>query len=348
MTDDRSIGKATRYRHLVEHTRDAIVEFEFVGETPMVRWVNEAFIDIFGYSREVIEGASLNDLIVPEWHTEEARHFDTRTIAGDINHKRVQRETATGLRQFLYRGIPYEDDELPVDGAAIYTDLTDLIRQRRQLKVLNRVLRHNLRNQVNLIAGHTTRLLDAIDEPSTEHVETAVAVEQAARNLETLTQEADRIEDVIAPQPGDVELECVSLLQAVVADMRRQYPAATIRMRLPEALSVRADHRLRFAIEGLIDNAIRHNPAETPIVEVTATEADSSGWADVCVDDNGPRIPATERAIINGDIEMDSTRHGSGLGLWLIKWTTELYGGDVSITTSDLGGNRVCLRLLCA
>ena len=123
MTDDRSIGKATRYRHLVEHTRDAIVEFEFVGETPMVRWVNEAFIDIFGYSREVIEGASLNDLIVPEWHTEEARHFDTRTIAGDINHKRVQRETATGLRQFLYRGIPYEDDELPVECVILFQRL---------------------------------------------------------------------------------------------------------------------------------------------------------------------------------------------------------------------------------
>jgi len=344
-TFDAGRAAEKRYHRLVTHVQDAIVEFTFADGEPIVRSVNDAFVDAFGYAAEDLRGESLNERIVPDWNVEEARELDEQTRSGTVNYRQVKRETADGLRTFLYRGVPY-DDGIAVDGVAIYTDLTDITRQKRQLRVINRVLRHNLRNAANVISGNTARLLAAVDEQTDERIETAARIEKAARDLETLTQEAIDIESVITSETADTVVDCVSLIQGVVAECRQRYPAATIRTTLPESMDVSAGSRLAAAIESLVTNAVEHNPAETPRVHLRVTTTNANRWVDIHIDDDGPRIPADERNVIRGDAEIEPTRHGSGLGLWLVKWTVERYGGEVSFATSDLGGNSVRLRLL--
>ncbi len=43
--------------------------------------------------------------------------------------------------------------------------------------------------------------------------------------------------------------------------------------------------------------------------------------------------------------EITPTRHGSGHGLWLVKWTAERFGGGLSFGERDPGGNSVRVRL---
>jgi nitrogen fixation/metabolism regulation signal transduction histidine kinase len=49
--------------------------------------------------------------------------------------------------------------------------------------------------------------------------------------------------------------------------------------------------------------------------------------------------------VITGEAEITQTHHGRGLGLWLVKWTVERSGGQLSFGESDIGGNCVRLRL---
>ena len=334
------------YDHLIEHVQDAIVEFELVDGTPIVRDVNAAFVDIFGYKSDEISGQPLNEWIVPEWLTTEATRFDRQTATGEINYQRVKRETATGLREFLYRGIPYNpDDETGnVDGIALYTDITEINRKEHRLKVLNRILRHNLRNEANLIIGHTARLLNQLSDRSDEAVDAAATVERAAASLETLTHEAGEIESLLSAAEQATEIDCVPLAYAVVKDHRQRSPQVTIEADLPERMVVRGDRHLRSAINSLVDNAIEHNPASDPFVRV-AVESLETDWTVIQVDDDGPVIPATERETLTGEIEATQTHHGSGLGLWLVKWTAESYGGELSFAESRYGGNSVRIRL---
>jgi hypothetical protein len=37
-----------RYQHLIEHVQDAVVEFELVDGEPVVREINQSFVDVFG------------------------------------------------------------------------------------------------------------------------------------------------------------------------------------------------------------------------------------------------------------------------------------------------------------
>jgi PAS domain S-box-containing protein len=333
-----------RYRYLIEHIQDAVVEFEFVDGDPIVRDANRAFAEVFGYDVDALRGESLNEWIVPEWEGEEAQTFDARTAAGEVNYQRVKRETADGLREFLYRGIPYEGDGRC--GFAVYTDLTDIARQERRLEVLNRVLRHNLRNDATLILGHTTRLLDELGDPSEESITAAAAIEKAADELESLTQEAGDIQRVLSATDGAVDpVDCVPILRRIAGDYRRRAPAADIETDLPDSLTVRASSDLAAAVDSLVDNAVVHNPADAPWVRIRAAEDDADGWATITVDDDGPPIPAAEREVVTGEASITPTRHGTGLGLWLAKWTVEAFGGELSFGSSDRGGNSVRLRL---
>jgi len=341
--DDAARGD--QYRHLIEHIQDAVAEFELVDGEPIVIDVNEAFIDVFGYSREELVGDSLNDWIVPEWLTDEAQDLDEHTSSSvEVNYQQIQRETADGLREFLYRGIPYTDTETRTDGFAIYTDLTETIRTERRLQVMNRILRHNLRNRANVAVGHTSRLLNERME-SPEETKTAAAIEEAAYDLGRMAEEAVAIHKIVKTDTvGTVEIDCVPVVRKVVDEHQQQH-SADIEMDLPAEMAVKANTKLRYAVDSLVDNAISHNPTDDPNVRVRVVDADATGWAAIYVEDDAPAIPQDQRMVVTGEAEITPTRHGTGLGLWLVKWTTELFGGDLSFATSDLGGNSVRIRL---
>ena len=344
---DHHTPDTTPYDHLIEYVQDSIVEFELVDGEPIVRDVNAAFVETFGYPAGDIVGEPLNDWIVPAWLATEADTLDRRTAAEEPNRQRVKRETATGLREFLYRGIPYTDDAgvSALDGFAVYTDITELTWTEHRLQVLTRVLRHNLRNESNIVLGHTARLLDQLEAPSAEAVGAAATIERAAASLEKLTREADEIDSLLsAPECDPGGVDCVPVVYDAATDHQQASPGAEVATTLPEELVVRGDKHLGSAVRGLIDNAIAHNPSESPYVEASVA-ALGPRWAAIRVADDGPRIAEHERAVLTGEAEHSRTRHGSGLGLWLVKWVAERYGGELSFEESQYGGNVVQIRL---
>ena len=335
-------GETGRFQYLIEHIQDAVVEFELVDNEPIVRGVNRSFVDVFGYDREEILGESLNAFVVPTWLKPEADSLDDRTAAGKVNYRHVRRETADGLREFLYRGIPYESER--TSGFAVYTDLTDTRRKTRQLEVIERVLRHNIRNELNVVVGAVDRLEDELEDGTGEAM--VDAIREAAVNLEGLTGEATTIQRVQdEPVPEDVSVDCARLVRSVADRFRRTHPEAEIEVAVPETLRVAATDRLESTIASLVENAIEHNPTERPRVWLDARSSPERGWVEIGVADDGPEIPEMERQVVTGEAEITQTYHGSGLGLWLVRWTVEKFGGDLSFSSSDAGGNRVQLRL---
>jgi PAS domain S-box-containing protein len=330
-SNEAATGTASgdRYGLLFELSRDAVAEIEMVEGVPVVQAVNPAFVDVFGYDPGAIVGASLNEFIVPERSADQAATFDHRTAAGEVNWATVRRKTADGVRQFLYRGVPFERDGRS-HGLAIYTDITDQRRRERHHQVLHRVLRHNLRNDLSQILAATETLLAAeTDEAVAGEVE---RIRAAAEDLEKLSTAASRVEDMLGAEQVEYRVvDAAEALGRIVDQHRRDFPAATIETELPDSVSVAADHRLSAALDALVENAVEHgHPTDggEPQVRVTLT-ADASE-AVVTVADDGPGIPEYERAAVFDDRSPSQLSHGSGLGLWLAKWVVESYGGRVS------------------
>ena len=337
---DEDALDAERFRHLFEHVQDAIVDFEFVDDEPIVREVNDAFVDLFGYESAAITGESLNDLIVPSWLAGESDEFDERTASGEHNHAVVDRQTKNGVKTVLYRGVPYDDGDR---GFAIYTDLTDEIRQERQLAVLNRVLRHNLRNEVNVLAGNAEDLLVAADSPRVEAA--AETIRDSALTLSRLGDEARDIERVLDADP---DLEPTEL-EPVVAAARDAAPLterAAVSVDVGDAPPALTGGHLDRALAALLDNAVRHSEQDVPSVSVAAEGADER--VSLTVADDGPGLPDRERRLLTGDLELTPLDHGNGLGLWLVRWIVTAYGGSIEYTARPNGGSAISLWLVAA
>ncbi|GAB3687383.1 hypothetical protein GCM10028857_20410 [Salinarchaeum chitinilyticum] len=331
---------AERFAHLFEHVQDAIIDFELVDDEPIVRAVNDAFVELFGYDPDDVRGESLNGLIVPSWLAGESNRFDRRTASGKQNHAVVDRRTNDGVKTVLYRGVPYDDGDR---GFAIYTDLTDEIRQERQLAVLNRVLRHNLRNEVNVLTGHAETLLESAESP--EQAAAAETIHDSALTLSRLGEEARDIERVLDADP---ELEPTDVASAV-EDAREAVPLvdrADLAVDVVDAPSALTGGHLDRALASLLDNAVRHSDAATPRVTVSAAETDD-GVA-VTVADDGPGLPDHERRLLTGELDLTPLDHGNGLGLWLVRWIVTAYGGAVEYADRPNGGSAITIRLNAA
>ena len=318
------------YGRLFELSRDAVTEIEIVGQIPVVRAVNPAFVEVFGYDRETILGESLNEFIVPDHQSGEASTFDRRTADGEVNWATVSRQTADGLREFLYRSVPFERGG-ESRALAIYTDITEQRRLERHHQVLHRVLRHNLRNDLTQILAATSCLFDAAEDDTVRAQ--AERIRAAVDDLEELSSAASKVEDLLGADQVEYEsIDLATVLERLVGRYRTGYPAATIETELPKAVAVTADHRLGAALDALVENAVEHGSAnertEGARVHISVDTVGTEGVTTVV--DDGPGIPEYERAAVFDDRPLSQLSHGSGLGLWLAKWVVESYGGRLT------------------
>jgi len=337
MTVDSSTGDQP-FKRLFNQLPDPVVAFELSDGEPIIVESNEAFVDTFITDTESVTGQQLNDLIVPADRRDEATAFDRRTESGESNAAVVERLTTDGRRKFVYRGVPCGENH----GFAIYTDVTEKLRRKRHVDVLQRVLRHNLRNDLNIVIGEADKIRHAAATADVKQA--ATSIKETAQNLANLSEEA-RVVQRVFDEPTMLDpVQLSAVIDGVAADCRQRFDSGVITIDCPSDIAVCADEKLRIVVETLLDNAIRHNTAATPTatVSVSITDADR---VECSVADNGPGIPDTERRVITGDEEITPLTHGSGLGLWMTRWIVESYGGDLAIDTPASGGTIIHIYL---
>jgi signal transduction histidine kinase len=102
---------------------------------------------------------------------------------------------------------------------------------------------------------------------------------------------------------------------------------------------------LEEMLGNLLDNAAKYGGGR-----VFVTVRREAAFVDVTVEDDGPGIPARERArLFERGARLDTGKPGTGLGLAIVRDVAEIYGGSVELGESeDLGGLCVSLRLPAA
>jgi len=338
-----------RFTYLFENLPDPVAEVEYEDLEPIVQNVNQAFVHTFQVQPEEIIGGSLNDYVIPPEGTgDEVAKLDGRLAAGEFVTEEIRRGTIEGIGDFLIRGIPFRTGKT-TRVFAIYTDITEQKRRQRRVGVLNRVLRHNVRNEMTVIRGYSRMIADRLvgEGVARDLAEAAVELAESAATIEELSTQARRVEKVLAEDHVG-ELDVNRIVEAVTADYRSRYPEADIRTELADLVRVATTERIRLAIENLVENAVVHSSSDLPDVPgptvLISTFVDGDRGV-IRVSDDGPGIPEHEQAVIAGDQEVTQLEHGSGLGLWIVKWTVEGFSGHVRFAESDLGGATVELRL---
>lgn len=219
--------------------------------------------------------------------------------------------------------------------------------QRAEVEILNRVLRHDIRNDLNVMLGWAEILEAHVDASGIEYLD---RITHSGRHIVELTEVAHDIAEQIASggEPDLVPVDLNEVLTEEVYTRQELFDAATIeRLDAPETdTAVWANEMLSSVFRNLINNAVQHNDSDAPTVEITVDRRADS--VVVSIADDGPGLPTDlrERIFDEGFKGLDST--GTGLGLYLVHSLVDAYGGAVWIEDNEPRGSIFAVELRIA
>ena len=297
---------------------------------------------LYGYPTTTLTGIHVGLLSSssPRFSGERARDRIRLAAEGDPQEFEWQIRRSDGeLRWVLVTLRPYTvgDDRFVL--AEIH-DRTDAKTRARRLRLLNRVIRHNLRNDMTVVRGHADSLRRALEDGDRERQ--AEVIVRVAEDIGSLTDTVSRIEDLAGNDESDFRpIRLDSLLKTLAADYRDRYPHARIAVETAGGIVVSAHRGLRYGIENAVENAVEHNDRGEPSVVLRSTTVDDGERAADAIEDDGPPIPPIEIDAVASDTEVTDMRHGTGVGLFAMKWCAESLGGKLDISHRSSRGNLV-------
>lgn len=206
----------------------------------------------------------------------------------------------------------------------------EIVNRDRVIEVLNRVLRHNLRNDLNVVVGYADLLRDDVSREAAAHVESII---DASNELLNLADKARTLDEMTDPVPVSRPMDVVPLVEETVRDFRAENPDVDLDVAVPERALTIAAPQLSEALRELLDNVARHT-GDAPAATVTVrTDPETTT---ITVEDDGDGLPADERRVL---VSGDETplEHGSGLGLFLVFWTVTMIDGTIAVDVTPTG-----------
>jgi signal transduction histidine kinase len=231
-----------------------------------------------------------------------------------------------------------------VGTTVVFQDITTERHHQQRLEVLNRVLRHNLRNEMTVIQGYA-QTIERRAGDNEMLAKMAREIQDAGSDLTSIGEKAHEFERLMDRDRAPAPIALHERVADIVAPLADDYPDATINTdaELPDSTTLHTDPAmLDTVLHNLIENALQHADSDTPQVTVRATTPDDNSVA-IHVADDGPGIPDAELTPLETGTE-DALEHGSGIGLWVTQWTIRQLGGGLNFDTGP-DGTAVTVRL---
>jgi len=208
-------------------------------------------------------------------------------------------------------------------------------RRNEQVEFFDGVLRHTLRNALLVMQGRADHLRDHVDETRERHLDRIV---QWCTDLSELSEEIEAINDTVrateARQLDTVDLAVV--LRDCLDRSTGDFEDATIDLTIGDDLTVLANDLVEKVFDSVVSNAVTHNDAPEPRVEISARRI--ADRVQVRVADNGPGMTdEMKESVFERNVATSQTSRG--FGLYFVSVMMNLYGGTVWIEDNDVHRN---------
>jgi len=336
-----------RYERLVENLPIGVYRNR-PGPEGEFAYLNREMVSLFGASsKQELAELTVSDLYAdPE---ERAEFSDKLRAEGEVRDEELELQKVDGTT--LWGSVTAmktaEDGEVYFDGAI--EDISErkayerrLQDQRDDLELLNQVVRHDIRNEMQLILGEAERLADHVEPSGEAHLDRVLS---CARNVVDLTETARELAETMLHEGRDLSAVCLrDTVETQATALRSRYDTVSVTVdRSLDHVDVLADDMLGSVFWNLLQNGVQHNDRQTPEIRISAERHDET--VVVRVADNGPGVPEERRSAVFGRGEKRLDSSGTGLGLYLVRELVESYGGEVWVEDDESGGAVFALRL---
>ena len=334
---------SVRDRAIAEAPIGITIASNMEPDQPLV-YVNDAFCDLTGYDRGEVLGR--NCRLLQGEGTDEATVAAMRAAIDAFEPVSVDVVNYTRDGEQFWNKVdiaPVRDnDDVVTHFVGFQTDITSRKLREQELSVFNRVLRHNFRNELNIIDGYTAELTGGDEAERADAIE---RVQASVGRLVDLSDEVRHVERVFDERQSAAAVEPVgSLLESIRAGIADRHPDVAVRVDAPDdAVYVRAGS-LSLGCVDYVSTLLAKNTCDDRRVSVVATHDAAAGTVTIEVDDNGDGLTAGEWAVVEGADETP-LQHPDRLGLWVLRWVTTTVGGELLRGgTHGAGGT---LRIRC-
>ena len=344
--DPQYVRDLEDFRYALDQT--AIVAITDVRGT--IRYVNDKFCEISGYSREELLGRD-HRLINSGYHAKRFIRDLWRTIAsGQVWRGELRNRAKDGSFYWVDTTIvPFLDaGGKPRQYVAVRYDITarKLAEQRlvdqaslARLGEMAAVVAHEVRNPLAGLRGALQILLQRLPPDRTEHG----VVGEMIRRLDALNE---RVSDLLryakprTPQLTRVALKTLVESTATALGRDAAMHAVEVGVAGADVMALGDPELLREVFLNLLMNAAQAMDGRGTV----RVRVDAGANALVRVADAGPGMPADVQAKVFEPF-FTTKRSGTGLGLSIVRRLIELQNGSVEIESTGSGGTTVLVSL---
>jgi PAS domain S-box-containing protein len=225
-------------------------------------------------------------------------------------------------------------------------DITERRREKQQLSVLQRILRHDLRNNLNVILlSVQVAMRDATNDAVVQQL---AGAEQTIDETLSLSRDVRQFEQAF--ESGEIDDSVVDIVEVTrkqLATLRTERPDVDFSVELSGPDRVVTNDLIERAIRNVLRNAVQHNDSDTPAVTVALRRRPEHGEIELRIADNGPGIPEETIDVLNAERE-GQLDHLDGFGLWTVHWVVTLSGGRLEFAENEPRGTVTKLVLPAA
>jgi len=306
----------------------------------VIQYVNRAFEELTGYSSNEAIGETPTILNADEHDETYFQELWETVRSGAVWEEVITDQRQSGEKYKAVQTIaPITDDHETITGyVAIQNEITDRLLDQQRLSVLNRILRHNIRNDLSVIQGQVEFVMDAVADEAAQS-----ALQTVLDRCERLLRETEKAREL--QQLLDREQHEKQAIGTVITALREE--AARMSGGSVELnCEIDTDRTVLAVVERalieLLQNAIEHVDDEQPVkVEI---KSHSENQLEIAISDRGPGLPEMEQRVLDGEIE-EPLNHSQGLGLWSAYWLIQIAGGSISFEKNEQTGSTITVRV---
>jgi len=348
-----TINNEIKYQTLIETAPDAIFIADM--ESGRILETNERAQELLGYSESELTDRPIKT-IHPEEKTEQyLGKFQEAVEQESIQFSKFEDGTQVYLVTKNGERIPVDICTTVVEGSTgpvlfgVARDISELKQYEQdieqlagELAVVNRIVRHDIRNDMAVILGWLEQLESEVDGTSQE------IFERLFRKSQSVVELTDNVRDYVEMIEGDTDAHLESILisdiiETEVAAIEQGFDEVEIVVSDVPKEPVIANSMLASVFRNLFHNAIHHNDKSVPKITVTTENREDSFVIHVA--DNGPGIADDRKSEIFGKGQKGLESSGTGIGLYLIGELIEMFGGDVWMRDNDPEGTIFSVEL---
>lgn len=323
-----------KYERLVDNTPDEVIQLAVGGE---ILAANETTATSFDVPAGELVGESLTAFVPDDVAAGRLEQSERALAAGSA----VTFQDSIGVRHFHNIAVPLSG----VDRDSVQLVTREITHQKRnerelerkteKLSMINRLVRHDINNDVQLLMGWADLVKEHVDDAGMATVE---RIDDTSNHIAELTAIArDFVESLEEDTVIDLEpIDLADILDAEVDKKRTAFDDATVVVDDPSSVRVLANELLASVFGNLLSNAIRHNDGDDPEVHVATHETETQ--VVVRIADDGPGVPDARKESIFGRGTQGPESPGTGVGLHLVHTLVDQFSGDIRVEDNEPTG----------